>query len=251
VSDLDSAVIRAVDLYLGGGNGQLGTNRFHERHAIVTSYDPGKYLAKVMLMPEGTETGWLPIETGAIGDSYGIAHGLQPGDGKNSGDQVIVRMQEGDIGSCKIVQRVHSDADKPPKVESGEFVIWAKFKKSKGQSGLGDDTDDSASGDDSDQADSGQGGSGQQFYFKKDGSITITDGNGATLVMDGNGNVSLNCKKFSAHATDTISVRSDSDITVSAGGKVTVTAASEMDLNGSPIKFNGGGPELPPFQITG
>lgn len=186
MSDLDAMIFAHIDRYMGGGTGHVGGHRYYERHGIVTSYDPDKYLAKVTFMPEGQESGWLPIETGHIGDSYGVAVGLQPGDGKKSGDQVIIRYQEGDLESGKIVQRVHSDDEKPPVVKSGEIVIWSKFKKSLGQSGLGDDN---SGGDADEAADSGQGGSGQQIYLKNDGSITWTDGNGATELQDGKGNI--------------------------------------------------------------
>lgn len=105
---------------------RLMAGRYTERHGLVTSYDPKTHLAKVTFQPEGQESGWLPIETGHIGNGFGIAIGLTPGDGKKTGDQVIVRYQEGDIESGKIVQRVHSDQDKPPRVESGEMVFWHK-----------------------------------------------------------------------------------------------------------------------------
>ncbi|MBR0693686.1 hypothetical protein [Bradyrhizobium lablabi] len=191
MSNLDDLIYRQIMRYMHGGVGAIGNARFHERHAVVTSYDPEKYLAKVMFMPEQQESGWLPIETGHIGNSYGVAIGLQPGDGKNSGDQVIVRFQEGDLESGKIVQRVHSDDEKPPVVQSGEIVIWSKFKKSTGKSGLGDDN---TGGDFDETAESGQGGSGQQLYFKNDGTLTITDGNGATHFYDGKGNITVTTK---------------------------------------------------------
>lgn len=130
-------------------------SRYSERHGLVTSYDPLKYLCKVTLMPEGQETGWIPIETGHIGNGYGTAVGLTTGSGKGGGedssgegsgggsgggssgssggndmgDQVIVRFQEGDIESGKVVQRVHSDQDTPPKTESGEMNTWTSGKK--------------------------------------------------------------------------------------------------------------------------
>lgn len=174
--------------------------RYSERHGVVTSYDPKKYLAKVTFQPEGQESGWLPIETGHIGNGYGMTIGLQPGQGgtgadgtqdggpgagtqapsSNQGDQVIIRYQEGDFESGKIVQRVHSDQDTPPETQSGEIIIWTKFQKS------GGGTPDSADG--------GQAGTGQQIYFKKDGSLNETDGNGATTVHDGKGNITVTTK---------------------------------------------------------
>lgn len=138
--DLENIILRVIERWYA--------SRYSERHGLVTSYDPEKYLAKVTFQPEGQESGWLPIETGHIGNGYGIAIGLTTGDGKETGDQVIVRYQEGDIESGKIVQRVHSDKEKPPRVESGEMVQWHE--------------------------------KGSKIFFAKDGSLTITDGKGAT-----------------------------------------------------------------------
>lgn len=103
--------------------------RYVERHGLVTSYDSKKYLCKVTFQPEGQESGWIPIETGHIGAGYGIAIGLTVGDGKATGDQVIVRYQEGDIESGKVVQRVHSDTDNPPEAKSGEIIVYTNGKK--------------------------------------------------------------------------------------------------------------------------
>ena len=169
--------------------------RYTERHGIVTSYDPKNYLAKVTFQPEGQESGWLPIETGHIGEGYGIVIGLQQGgvnaqgqggqagsQQNNQGDQVVVRYQEGDFESGKIVQRVHSDQDTPPQAQSGEIIIWTKFQKSGGQS--------------PDAAQGGQGGEGQKIYLKNDGSITVTDGNGATTVYDGKGDITVDVNNY-------------------------------------------------------
>jgi hypothetical protein len=190
---LENLMLRTIERWWAG--------RFSERHGLVTSYDPNKYLAKVKFQPEGQESGWLPIETGHIGQGYGIAIGLQPGSGQGSdqqgqgsqqsssgsdnsqnsqamGDQVIVRFQENDFEGGKIVQRVHSDQDKPPgPVYPGEMVFWTKFKKDKDPG--------------PDAADTGGGGNGQQIWFRKDGSIEITDGNGASLKFDGKGNINF------------------------------------------------------------
>jgi phage baseplate assembly protein gpV len=174
--DLENLILSTVERVLAG--------RRSERHGLVTSYDPDKHLAKVTFMPEGQESGWLPIETGHIGNGFGIAIGLTTGDGKSTGDQVIVRYQEGDFESGKIVQRVHSDKEKPPKVESGEMVFWHE--------------------------------KGQRIFFKKDGSLEIrgSDGNGgagATHTYDGQGNLTKTAKSN----TDTI----DNDRSVTIKGK--------------------------------
>jgi hypothetical protein len=180
---------------------RYNTGKHHERHGIVTSYDPKNYQAKVTFMPEGQESGWLPIHTGHIGKGYGITMGLQPGSSgseggsggasgggssggqsggqsQQMGDQVVVQMQEGEFNSGKIVSRVHSEQDTPPKTEAGEMIFWTVFKQ-----------DDDAGPD---SAPSGQSQSdGQTIYFKNDGSISHTDGGGAIHKMDGKGNITV------------------------------------------------------------
>jgi hypothetical protein len=211
-------------------------SRYSERHGIVTSYDPKKYLAKVTFQPEGQESGWLPIETGHIGQGYGIVIGLQPGQGgvdsqgqggqsgpeqNNQGDQVIVRFQEGDVESGKIVQRVHSDQDTPPQAQSGEIIIWTKFQKSGGQT--------------PDAADGGQGGTGQQIYLKKDGSITWTDGNGATIAFDGKGNCTLNCKKLTHNVDDDfqLNVKGNQILSIKGNDSVSISGNKSVSIKGS------------------
>lgn len=199
VGDLENQVFMMVERYMA--------SRYSERHGLVTAFDPKTYTAKVTFQPEGQESGWLPIETGHIGGNYGIAIGLTPGDGKATGDQVIVRYQEGDFESGKIVQRVHSDSDQPPQVQSGEMVIWSKFKKSGG-------TPDGA-----------QGGTGQQLFFKKDGSVNFTDGNGATQIFDGNGNVTFNCKSFTVNASSDIKLISTANALLKGAAAILYSTA--------------------------
>lgn len=207
--DLDNRIMHAIERWWAG--------RYTERHGLVTSYNPKTYLAKVKFQPEGQESGWVPIETGHIGQGYGIAVGLQPGDGKATGDQVIVRYQEGDIESGKIVQRVHSDNDVPPTVQSGEMVIWTRFQKSNGGP-------NSAQG--------AQGGNGQQIYLKNDGTITITDGNGATLVMDGNGNIVVTCKKYTINASDDVTINTKTNAITNATKNI-IMSAKDVGIHGT------------------
>jgi uncharacterized protein involved in type VI secretion and phage assembly len=203
MADLENLILRTVERWAAG--------RHSERHGLVTSYDPQKHLAKVTYQPEGQESGWVPIETGHVGAGYGIAVGLQPGDGKKTGDQVVVRFQEGDFESGKIVQRVHSDDQKAPVAESGEIVIWAKYQNSGGGS-------ESAQG--------GQGGTGQKIYLKKDGSLSLTDGNGASLTMDGAGNIVMACKKFTVIASDDIKLISATNALLKGASAILYATAS-------------------------
>ena len=87
------------------------------RMAIVTSSNPEIGAAKVMLQPEGTLTGWLPVLTQWVGSGWGISCPPSPG------DQVLVLPQEGDAQHGVIVGRVFSSAVRPPDVNIGEIAI--------------------------------------------------------------------------------------------------------------------------------
>jgi hypothetical protein len=196
---LDNLIMQIAERYL--------SERHAERHGLVTSYDPKKYMGKVTLQPGGQETGWLRIETGHIGQTYGMAFGLQPGSGQGGaqagegsssagssggtggaggsgqgsgkGDQVLVRFQENDLEGGKIASRIHSQDDTPPSpVAAGEFMVWTKFKQ------------DQSPGPDA-QPEGQQNSTGQRGWFKKDGSLLVEDGNGASQVLDGKGNYTV------------------------------------------------------------
>jgi phage baseplate assembly protein gpV len=174
--DLENIVFRMIERWMAA--------RYSERHGLVTSYDPTNHLAKVTFQPDGQESGWLPIETGHVGNGFGIAIGLTPGDGNASGDQVIVRYQEGDFESGKIVQRVHSDTDKPPMAQSGEIVI--------------------------------QHQKGGKIFCAASGQVTVQDGGGGSLMYDGSGNIAV-----TGVSTITMKVGGVSAVLSSAGFAVT------------------------------
>jgi hypothetical protein len=202
--DLENVIFRTVERALA--------SRYHERHGLVTSYDKKRHLAKVKFMPEGQESGFIPIETNHITSGGGIAIGLTPGSGDGGGgqgggggmqggsqgsgglgssgsggggdqqgqqyqgDQVIVHYHEGDIDSGKVAKVVHSDKDKPPPVESGEIVTWTKFK----------DQSDAHSPGSADKK-----STGCKVYHKKDGSLTHEDGTGCVHTMNGKGSMTV------------------------------------------------------------
>lgn len=88
--------------------------------AIVKSYDPGAYAAKVSLQPEDTLTGWLPVATMQAGNGSGI---YAP---PSSGDQVKVTFIEGDIESGVVECAFFNDEDRPLSVPSGEIWLVSK-----------------------------------------------------------------------------------------------------------------------------
>jgi len=90
------------------------------RVGMVTSYDPDLYAVKLMLKPEDVETGWIPLSTLHIGNGFGVAIGPEVG------DQMEVAFQEGSMNSARILGRLFSDEEKPPRVEAGEALLRRK-----------------------------------------------------------------------------------------------------------------------------
>jgi hypothetical protein len=94
------------------------------RWGVVQNYDPARYAARVLLMPEEILTGYLPLGTSWIGD-------YAP---PNINDLVEVHFQQGSKGAGYIGKRFYSAKAPPVQVPSGERWIvhssgsFIKFK---------------------------------------------------------------------------------------------------------------------------
>ncbi len=87
----------------------------------ITSVDPVKYMAKVMLEPLGVETGWLPIGTLYAGNGFGLV--ALPDDGT----EVTVIFEMGNVNVGKILLFNFNDTDAPPSgLQPGE--AWLVHK---------------------------------------------------------------------------------------------------------------------------
>ena len=87
------------------------------RIGVVTSYDPNNYAAKVLIQPEGYETGFLPVTSPWSGNGWGLF--CPP----TSGDVVDVHFQEGGKQAGFIALRHYGDQLRPLPVPSGEFWV--------------------------------------------------------------------------------------------------------------------------------
>ncbi len=83
---------------------------------IVSAYNPAKYTAKVVLQPDGQETGFIPIGTPWIG-FYAPP---------SQGDMVDVHFQEWGKGAPYISLRFYGNKRPPQAVQSGE--MWYVHK---------------------------------------------------------------------------------------------------------------------------
>lgn len=87
------------------------------RRATVTSFDPARYAAKVLIQPEGFETGFLPIASPWVGNGWGLVCPPTPG------DEVDVHFQEGGKNAAYISLRFFGSKAIPPNALSGEFML--------------------------------------------------------------------------------------------------------------------------------
>ncbi len=85
------------------------------RVGTVSAYNPDTYSAKVMLQPEGVETGWIPIKTLWVGNGWGMQAG------PTIGDLVTIQFQEGDQNAGVVLGGMFNVEDRPMPVPSGEM----------------------------------------------------------------------------------------------------------------------------------
>jgi len=89
------------------------------RLGTITSYNPSDSTVQVSIQPsdqenpEGSQSGWIPLSTGFIGEVGA----------PNINDQVVIVFQEGSLNNGIVIGRLYSDEDAPPAVPSGEWWI--------------------------------------------------------------------------------------------------------------------------------
>lgn len=112
--DLANFVHQEMDRRLAGHYGP--------RDVSVTSYDPDRHAIKGAIQPGGQETGWIPLGSQMVGNGHGLVMGA------TVGEIYKVQFQENDLESGRVMGRVYTDEEKPPRVESGEMALIHKDK---------------------------------------------------------------------------------------------------------------------------
>ena len=100
--------------------GRLDARGGQPRFGIVTSIDIERAVAKVIVQPDGVQTGWLPVLSAWAGQGWGMICMPSPG------DQVFVLPQEGSAEHGVIVGSAYSNRRPPPSAEVGE--CWLVHK---------------------------------------------------------------------------------------------------------------------------
>jgi len=130
------------------------STRARPRRGTVSAYDPDKYAAKVIIQPEGFETGFLPIGSTWVGNLWGLFCPPSPG------DEVDVHFQEDGKNAAYIALRFFGGNAKPLSVPSGEF--WLVHS------------------------------SGSFAKFLNNGTVVFTDKEGGSLSLNADGSATFN-----------------------------------------------------------
>lgn len=92
-------------------------NVSHTRIGTVSSYDPNNYAVKVLLQPDGTETGWLPVGSAWVGNGWGM---FAP---PSIGTMVKVHFQEGNPEAGLVDVGHFNDGARPVNTPAGAFYL--------------------------------------------------------------------------------------------------------------------------------
>lgn len=143
-----------------------------QRYGEVTAYNPNNYTARVKLQPEQITTGWLPIACAWAGNGWGM---FAP---PIIGQQVAVGFFDGSLNAGFVDCYFPNNVERNLATPSGEF--WLVHKK------------------------------GAFFKLTNDGKLTFTDGHGATIALDGAGNIVSQATQWThtgpVHFTDNVQV---------------------------------------------
>ncbi|QIY81513.1 phage baseplate assembly protein V [Chromobacterium violaceum] len=123
------------------------------RKGTISAYDPGNYAVKVLLQPDGVETGWIQLDAVGVGNGWGLACGPQ------IGDEVSVEFTRGNTNAGSVVSRHFNDENVPIGPPSGE--TWMVHK------------------------------TGASLKLTNDGNVTATDPSGTVLQLSNDGNVRI------------------------------------------------------------
>lgn len=149
-----------------------GNLKSHPKIGTISGYDPSKQAVKVQLQPDGNQTGWLPLGSLWVGNGWGLVCAPV------LGSQVEVTFVDGNDEAGSANLRFFSNVEAGPAAPAGEF--WLVHK------------------------------SGQSVKLTNDGKLTLNDGHGATVTLDGAGNINSQATQWThtgpVHFTDNVQV---------------------------------------------
>ncbi len=172
------------------------------RIGTVKSYDPNEYIAKVQLQPDSLITGWLPVASSWMGNGWGMFCPPSPG------DMVSVVFINGDLNAGYVESRFWNDEDRPVAVDSGE--CWLLHK------------------------------SGAYFKLTNDGKASFSDGQGATVTLNGDGTITSQASNWShtgpMSIDGNVSITGNETVSGNVNCSGTVTGTTDVVGGGKSLK---------------
>ena len=107
-----------------------GGHKIHTALGTVISFNPADYTAKVNLLPDNIESGWLPILSPWVGNQWGFFAPPTVGNATTPGDLVLVHFIDGNVDVGVIGMRLYTNAEQPLPVNPGE--AWMVQKSGSG-----------------------------------------------------------------------------------------------------------------------
>ena len=192
-------------------------NYSHTRFGTISSYDPNNYAVKVLLQPDGTESGWLPVGSPWVGNGWGM---FSP---PPVGTMVKVHFQEGNPEAGIVDTSHYNDSYRPLNVPAGEF--WLKHS------------------------------TGSMIQIKNDGSVNIISHGVLNVTTGGNTNVNVTGQVNMTVSGKVVASASEFDLTgnvvvtgdLSTTGNVSDATGSMSKMRGeyNPHTHGGGPPPSP------
>lgn len=198
----------------------------------IASYDPATNRARFIIPSNADEnggyvlTGWAPLGTMMGGNNWGIQCAPLGGatvQNPTNGELCVITFLDRTSGVIASAMMVFNQANLAPnqQLAAGELLLKSQV--------------------------------GASAYFKKDGSITLTDEDGDTFALDGQGHINANPKtSFVITVGDVVTtidntgVKTQGDVVAGEGGSDQVSLQNHVQSNVTP----GSGESGPPVAGT-
>ncbi len=180
--------------------------------AVVVNNNDPEGLGRVQVQypwqkPLGETTPFVRLSSTAAGAGQGFF--MVP----EIGDEVVVGYEGGNAESPIIQGSLYNSSSVPESFKSGNNHLKAIKTRSGNQVTLND----------------------------ADGSVTIADPSGNTIIMGGNGEITINAPNKITFSSKDIAIEASNDLTVNAGNNITSTASTDISSSaGANLKMDAG-----------
>ena len=195
---------------------------------VIDNVDPeqlGRVKVKFPLLPDAPESYWARLAMPMAGQERGWMTIPE------IGDEVLVSFVRGDINDAIIVGSLYNGEDTPPYANEDEENNLRVFQSRSGHRLTFDDT---------------EGEERIELILHNEEIQVIWDSankvlsvySGKDIIIEAKEKISMKCTDFMLEASETISVKSGTDMTVEAGANLNQEAGGTLSMQASLIKLN-------------